>query len=222
MSIYEERELTIIELEKLLEQGREVEVTSPDGWVKVTDFINKGIKDCYKIVLANGLYCESAERHLFQLESDDWVLTKDLRVGHILKTVDGSSEIISKTRVKSQRVYDLTVDHSNHRYYTNGVVSHNTRRYKNSSGKGDDRLILSGQNLNLLSYFGGNSIVGINAQGIPSTPYSFIKKTDGGKGEVKRIIKIRDRQFNNWLKRKRKILKNLLTLNLKTKFSQKK
>lgn len=97
-----------------------------------------------------------------------------------------------------------------------------TRRFKNSKGKGNDRLILSGQNLNLLSYYGGNGVCGINAQGLPATVYAFVKKSEGEKGEVKRIIDIKDKRFTSWLKRKRKLLDDLFTLNLKTKFSQKK
>lgn len=97
-----------------------------------------------------------------------------------------------------------------------------TRRFSNSSGTGDDRLVLSGQKLDLISYYGGQGLAGLNAQGLPSTSYSYIKKSENDVGEVKRIIKIRDKQFNNWLIRKKKILKQLLDFNLKTKFSQKK
>lgn len=216
------KKICITEIKNFLDNNTYIEVKTPDGWVRVIDYIVKKNKSCYMITLENGLYCGSAEKHLFQLANNDWKLTKDLEIGDELITVKGYSKILTIEPLGVQDVYDITVDHENHRYYSNGICSHNTRRYKNSSGNGSDRLILSGAKLNLLSYFGGNALSGINAQGLPSTAYSFIKKSENDIGEVKKIISIKDKEFSNWFKRKKQMLYDVLLHNLKTKFSQKK
>lgn len=124
-----EKETTIAEIKTLLDNGYEVEVDSPDGYVPVNFFINKGMYEEYELHLydtATKVKCN--ESHLFET-NQGWIsaksleysnsywefITKDgLRIGKVIKT---NNQI---------PIVDINVNHSNHRYYTNGVSSHNT------------------------------------------------------------------------------------------------
>ena len=50
MSEWIEKEVSIKDIDALLNEGYEVEVTSPDGWVGVNFFIDKGYWDEYLLV----------------------------------------------------------------------------------------------------------------------------------------------------------------------------
>lgn len=121
-----EKETKISEIRTLLEEGYEVEVTSPDGYVPVSAFVDKGMWKEYVLNtdLGNEVLCN--ENHLFETDRG-WILTKDL--------VDTSFKVLTKdgfiraTVIQTGHdipIVDIQVDHENHRYYTNGISSHNT------------------------------------------------------------------------------------------------
>jgi hypothetical protein len=96
-----------------------------------------------------------------------------------------------------------------------------TRRYKNAGGKGHSRFIVSGAKLSLVSFFDGDGSAGINAQGLPSTPYQRFTP-DKGKRNPVRIKSIKNKAYNNWIKVTRRKLHEKLKLLLITKLNQKK
>ena len=102
------------------------------------------------------------------------------------------------------------------------IFGTDTKRYSNSGGTGNDRFTFTGTNLNILNYTSGNSLCGLNAQGLPATPYKFLYDTDDERNKIKKIINIKDKKFNTWLKAKKSKLKKALSLALKTKLNQKK
>jgi hypothetical protein len=124
---YEEREIAIGEVEELLRQGLYIEVDSPDGYVPISDFVNKGQWEEYRLVLADGREVLVNENHLFET-AGGWVYTKDLIATGPTEYVCDTGMIIgtiTKTG-KTIPIVDIQVEHINHRYYTNGVSSHNT------------------------------------------------------------------------------------------------
>lgn len=62
-----EKETTIAEIKTLLDNGYEIEVDSPDGYVPVNFFINKGMYDEY-VLRINGIdeLIRCNADHLFQ------------------------------------------------------------------------------------------------------------------------------------------------------------
>jgi hypothetical protein len=103
-----------------------IEVTSPDGLVDVTRFVDKGFWEEYILTTESGDIIRCNEIHLFQTKAG-WEYAKDL--------LDKPTEFLSKNGwvsgvvIKTDElipIVDITVDHENHRYYTNGVSSHNT------------------------------------------------------------------------------------------------
>ena len=123
-----EKETSIAEIKTLLDNGYEVEVDSPDGYVPVNFFINKGMYEEYKLYLLDNTKVACNESHLFET-TNGWISAKEIeqsnsyyefitedgvRIGKVIKT---GNQI---------PIVDINVNHPNHRYYTNGVSSHNT------------------------------------------------------------------------------------------------
>ena len=116
--------MAISELEKLLIENI-VEIDSPDGYIPVENFIDKGLWEEYILTTRNDIVRVN-ENHLFET-STGWEFAKDIvnlqtnfltREGYIPGIVTKTGNIIP--------IVDITVDHPNHRYYTSTVSSHNT------------------------------------------------------------------------------------------------
>lgn len=107
-------------------EGKTYLVDSPDGWVPVIGWVEKYKTELFKIKLENGLEAESSDDHLFQNKNQEWIFARDLKINDLLLVKDGFSKIVEITKTTSNKVYDLSVDHVNHRYYTNDISSHNT------------------------------------------------------------------------------------------------
>ena len=128
MQDWQEKDVPIKEIEKLLAEGYEVEVDSPDGWVGVNFFIHKGMYSEYILTLEDGsenIRCNA--EHLFQTATG-WVSADQLsmidqaniltRSGYVKGSVRKTYDIIP--------IVDINVNHPNHRYYTENASSHNT------------------------------------------------------------------------------------------------
>jgi len=102
-------------------------VSSPDGWVQVIDCIQKIKSDMYNVIFKNGTHIKASHDHLFQKPDQSWHYVRDLNKGDVILSEWGYEEIeeISSYQKKT-KVYDLSVGHKNHRYYTSGICSHNT------------------------------------------------------------------------------------------------
>lgn len=99
---------------------------SPDGWVPIEQWRNKGVKELFTLTLADGSSITASHDHLFQKANDEWAYARDLTVGDSLITMGGLSRITSIVAAGSDTVYDLAIGHANHRYFTNGICSHNS------------------------------------------------------------------------------------------------
>lgn len=81
----------------------------------------------YEIELSSGKTISCADNHIVFKSNLEEVLVKDLKIGDLLFTNMGEDMVISiKKTKKKTSMGDLTIDHPNHRYYTNGILSHNT------------------------------------------------------------------------------------------------
>lgn len=120
-----EKEVSIKEIKNLLDDY-EIEVDSPDGWVKVTDYIDKGIKQAWKLEV-NGREVLSSGKHLYETQLG-WEFAECLdEKKHKVLCDDGEFHKINISQLFDFiRVVDIRVDHKNHRYFTNGVTGHNT------------------------------------------------------------------------------------------------
>lgn len=71
------------------------------------------------------LHC--ADNHILFLENDEEIYVKNLSVGQKIKTENGIQEITSiEKTIESDNMYDFELGGKNVKYYTNGILSHNT------------------------------------------------------------------------------------------------
>lgn len=127
MNQWIEREVPISEIKILLENDYEIEVSSPDGFVPVNFFVDKGLWDEYVLCLSNGKMIHCNENHLFETTLG-WQRAGDLILlpEQHYKTVHGYLKGQVVKTDKKIPIVDINVNHPNHRYYTNEVSSHNT------------------------------------------------------------------------------------------------
>lgn len=129
---WEEIEVPISQVEKLLET-HEVEVSSPDGWVGVNFFLDKGMFEEYILKTDNGFEVRCNQNHLFKTENGWKSAISILESQNTAKynvssfnTIDGwSTGWVTKTGKKIP-IVDISVNHPNQRYFTDGIESHNT------------------------------------------------------------------------------------------------
>lgn len=107
------------------------EVETDNGFVDINS-IHKTIPYViWKIGTVNNTL-ECADTHIVFDENMNEVYIKDLKINDKIQTRLGLECIISiEKTLLSQNMYDLELsDNSNHRYYTNGILSHNTSLMK--------------------------------------------------------------------------------------------
>ena len=122
--IYEEVEIE--QVQQLLNDGYDVEVDSPEGYTKVLRYVEKGTKWMFDIK-CNNKDIHASYDHLFETQ-EGWVLTHELDSSkHNILCDDGKfhSFTIEDTGNMNE-VVDIEVLNPKHRYYTNGLSSHNT------------------------------------------------------------------------------------------------
>lgn len=117
--------LTVGQLrQRLQREACVVYVNSPDGYVPLLALIDQGSKRCLR--LNEKLTC-SVDQRLQRLSGHtlEWVCADQLREGDVLLTDQGIQPLTSIREVESQPVYDLSVEHPEHRYYASGFSAHN-------------------------------------------------------------------------------------------------
>lgn len=115
-------EKKIIESEIINEQ-----VYSDKGYVDAIAVHKTQPYRIYEIVLENGYSLKSADRHILFRDTLEEVFTKDLLVNDWLYTDSGPSKVVKISVLPySVSMMDMTINTEDHRYYTNGILSHNT------------------------------------------------------------------------------------------------
>jgi len=103
------------------------EVATDTGWQSLVDVKQTTEYQIWQLILDNGIILECADTHIVFDQHLNQRFVCDLQVGDFVLTDSGPTALSSVTTVESrEHMYDLGVDSSNHRYYTNGILSHNT------------------------------------------------------------------------------------------------
>lgn len=105
-----------------------------DGWSVKTDTGYEKVEGSNKTIdykvweietESHTLRC--ADNHIVFDTGYNENFVKDLKVGYVLMTDIGPEKVISVKETNIEEpMYDLSVDSENHRYYTDGILSHNT------------------------------------------------------------------------------------------------
>lgn len=106
-------------------------IDTPDGFQPIGDLVVKPIIACHKLITGGNHQLSAAENHLVERVENDgsttWVPIKDVEIGDYVRTRDGQDVVAGIIPLGQQVVYDLEVQHVNHRYWGgSGISSHNT------------------------------------------------------------------------------------------------
>lgn len=105
----------------------EWEIETDTGWHPITH-INMTVKyERWEIETQDNLSLEAADDHIIFREDGSEVFMKDLVIGDRIMSKNGLSTITKVVNThRKEHMYDVTVDSEDHRYYSNGILSHNT------------------------------------------------------------------------------------------------
>jgi len=113
------------------------EIETDTGWEDIKE-IGKTIEyDEWVLKTKDNLELICADEHILFKEKYNEVYVKNLNIGDKIITKNGLSEIIEVYKSdKKSNMYDLSLsDKSNHRYYTNNILSHNSMWLQNMAAK---------------------------------------------------------------------------------------
>lgn len=104
-----------------------VEVLTDTGFEKATHIHKTQPYTVYILELENGYTLECADNHIIFDENYNEVFVKDLRINQKVLTDNGVSSVVKLQKMPYKLcMYDITIDSPNHRFYSNGILSHNT------------------------------------------------------------------------------------------------
>ena len=122
---HQSQHVRIGSIKKLLEQKKIVYVNTPEGFKRVTGFVDKGHQGAYK-VSTDHYSIEVTKKHRFFNEDDKETSLSNIDVGHKIDTAAGYQQITSIEYTGLKHIVDIEVDSPRQRYYANGFVNHNT------------------------------------------------------------------------------------------------
>lgn len=119
------------------------EVETDTGWSDISK-IGKTIEYEKWILKTNNFTLECADTHIVFDNNLNEVFVKDLKIGDLILTKNGIETITSIINTQQyENMYDIELNDDNHRFYSNGILSHNSMWLQNISS----RLVDSGYNV---------------------------------------------------------------------------
>ncbi len=127
MEISEQKVVAISDFFNLVEdEGGIYEVETPQGWVEIGDLVKKSNKECYALLTDNYNEIRGSNDHYVETKRG-WVKLEDIDVKNdIVYTDEGEELVVSLESIGVHDTFDLEVLNDEHKYYANGIVSHNT------------------------------------------------------------------------------------------------
>lgn len=105
-----------------------IKVLTDVGYQSISYIYNTKPFAIYKVILENGYYIECADKHMLFDENFNIIYADEL-VENVSKIMtDRGPSIVKSVSVSKTKVSmcDVSIDHPYHRYYTNGILSHNS------------------------------------------------------------------------------------------------
>lgn len=100
-------------------------VDTPDGFQYASKFIRKDSRVCFELKTENHKISCSGD-HLNETDNG-WAKTENIKVGDKVLTRSGLETVTQNDQIDDSIVYDMTIEHENHRYWGgHGISSHNT------------------------------------------------------------------------------------------------
>lgn len=102
-------------------------IMTDTGWEEIEDVKQTIPYTVWKIETESGKILECADTHIVFLSGYKEVFVKDLTIGDGIITNNGLDSVVSiQTYDYEVNMYDIGVKSYNHRFYSNGILSHNT------------------------------------------------------------------------------------------------
>jgi hypothetical protein len=103
-----------------------LEILTDSGWRDISHVHETVPYQVWQIRTPN-YFLECADEHIVFDKSMNEVFVKDLKIGDLIITETGPEPITSVDVLNEIKpMYDLTVDHEDHRFFSNGILSHNS------------------------------------------------------------------------------------------------
>ena len=106
---------------------KDIEILTDTGYKELSHLMISKPFEQYIIKLENGYELNCADEHIVFDNNYNEIYVKDLSVGDYIQTDKGLQKIIS-LNISSTKISmcDTTVNDDNHRFYSNGILSHNS------------------------------------------------------------------------------------------------
>jgi len=102
-------------------------IKTDSGYQPITHIHKTKPFDVWKIETLSGKKLEGADTHILFNEKIDEVYLKNCKEGTFIMTKDGPEKIVKLEKTSLHiEMYDVTVNHPGHRFYSNDILSHNT------------------------------------------------------------------------------------------------
>lgn len=102
-------------------------IETDTGWQPIIDIKQTVGYDVYRIELTNGMSLNCADTHIIFDSEMNELYVRDGVKNQLVQTKSGTAHISSVVATGEHvPMYDIGVDSTDHRYYTGGILSHNT------------------------------------------------------------------------------------------------
>lgn len=105
----------------------DIKILTDTGFKPVSKIFKIRDYEIWRLITVSGEVLEGADNHRVYTSDMQCLWLSDLKPGMVLLTEDGTDIVksIEPTGFRSE-MFDLTVNDDNHRFYANGILSHNT------------------------------------------------------------------------------------------------
>ena len=105
-----------------------LEIETDSGWQPINAIHKTVPYDVWYIKTLIGLTLECADTHIVFDENLNEIFVKDIKEGFTKIVTKFGTDLVVEVFQKNlqENMYDVTVDHPTHRFYTNDILSHNT------------------------------------------------------------------------------------------------
>ena len=121
-------QIQIKDVKKLLSEGKKILVkTKNNEYTNITNYIEKGVLDTFKVTLKNNFNIKVSADHRFYTNAG-WIKTKDLNINtHSILCEDNKyHNILSIIPIGKHKIVDISVEHPDQCYFGNGMLNHNS------------------------------------------------------------------------------------------------
>lgn len=176
------------------------EIETDTGWSDITALHQTVPYKIYEIETETGLKLKCADNHIVFDENMNEIFIKEKPT--CIKTINGNEKIIDfKILNAYENMYDFELsENSNHRYYTNGILSHNTFLCKTIARMIDVPFVIADATSLTQSGYVGEDVESVLSKLLQASNYD-IKRAEQGIVFIDEIDKIGTKKGNTSITR---------------------